>query len=380
MVYVTLHRRPSYHQMTLEEFLDDSYVLRPGNNDKTITYTLKYETTPYRLRRDCPVEWYIDQLRGYNASVEYLRVKDRASLYETFYIPKSSGGMRRIDAPLPELKSALTTLKGLLETTFHALYHSSAFAYIHGRSTVDAVRRHQANNSQWFGKLDLHDFFGSTTLDFVMNQLSMIYPFSEVVKYAGGYDELRKALELGFLNGGLPQGTPLSPTLTNIMMIPVDYELSKTLRSGDFASKNFVYTRYADDFHISSRHKFNIGAVQKAIVDTLKSFNAPFSLNEKKTRYGSRNGKNWMLGVMLNGENNITIGHKKKDQFRATLTNFARDYKAGTKWDTGQIMYVLGIHSYYLMVEEDTIKGIVEYVNKKVGLDTIGTMKSILAS
>jgi RNA-directed DNA polymerase len=300
-------------------------------------------------------------------------------LYETFYIPKSSGGMRRIDAPLPELKNALTVLKGILENEFHALYHSSAFAYVHGRCTVDAVRRHQLNQSKWFGKFDLHDFFGSTTLDFVMNQMYIIYPFSEVIKTSEGEKELREALELGFLNGGLPQGTPLSPTLTNIMMIPIDWELSKALRD-KFPREGFVYTRYADDFHISSRNTFNIMKVQQTILDVLSQFNAPFSLNQKKTRYGSRNGKNWMLGVMLNGENNITIGHKKKDQFRAALTNFARDYQKGERWDTGQIMYVLGLYSYYISVEGDTIEKMVAHIDQKVGLQTIGTMKQILAS
>ena len=380
MVYVTAHREPSYHQMTLEEFLDDSYTWRPGITDKTITYTQKYYSTPWRLLKDCPVEQYIAQLRQFNELTEPLRQKERSSLYETFYIPKSSGGMRRIDAPLPELKSALTTLKEILEGPFHILYHTCAFAYIHGRCTVDAVRRHQQNKSQWFGKLDLHDFFGSTTLDFVMKQAAMIYPLSEIVMRPHGEAELRKALELGFLNGGLPQGTPLSPTLTNIMMIPVDYELSKKLRSGDFESKRFVFTRYADDFHISSRQTFNVSAVQKAIVDVLASFGAPFTINEKKTRYGSVKGKNWILGVMLNSDNEITIGHKKKDQFRAALTNFARDYKAGNKWDNGEIMYILGLHSYYLMVEEKAIKGMVDYVNRKVGMDTIGTMKSIVTA
>lgn len=379
MVYVTSHRQPSHHQMTLEEFLDDSYVYRPGSSDKTITYTQKYDRTPDRLVAECPVDWYIDQLHGFNQSVTKLWEADRQSLYETFYIPKSSGGMRRIDAPLPELKAALTNLKTMLEGPFHALYHTSAFAYVHGRSTVDAVKRHQRNESKWFGKLDLHDFFGSTTLEFVMKQLAMIYPFSEVIKRPDGERELSSALALGFLNGGLPQGTPLSPTLTNIMMIPVDYELSKALRT-KFPEKNFVYTRYADDFHISSRKTFNIREVEDTVLEVLRSFDAPFSPNEKKTRYGARSGKNWMLGVMLNKDNDITIGHKKKDQFRASLTNFARDYQAGHPWGTGEIMYVLGLHSYYLMVEEEAIKGIVAYVDRKVGLDTIKTMKSILAT
>lgn len=379
MVYITTRRKPAYHQMTMDELFDESYVWHPGSSDKTTTYTLKYNYTPFRIMRNCPVATYIRRLREFNIGTEHLRTVPRESLYETFYIPKSSGGMRRIDAPLPDLKVALTQLKLLFEQEFQVLYHTCAFAYIPKRCTVDAVRRHQMNQSNWFGKFDLHDFFGSTTLEFVMSQLSMVYPFDQIVAYPNGREELEKALELGFLNGGLPQGTPLSPTLTNIMMIPVDYELSKALRD-KFPKENFVYTRYADDFHISSRRTFNVMAVQKTILEVLQQFNAPFSLNEKKTRYGSRNGKNWMLGVMLNGENKITIGHKKKDQFRAALTNFARDYLNGVTWDSGQIMYVLGLYSYYVSVEGDVIEKMVEHVDRKVGVSTIGTMKAILAS
>lgn len=378
MVYVTTRRRPSNHQMTLDEFLDPSYVWHPGSEDKTITYTQKYESLPWRLFNECPVGWYIDQLRGFNTAFASLRDVDRSTLYKTFWRPKKSGhGMRRIDAPVPELSSALTVLKNLLEGPFHGLNHTCAFAYTKGRCHVDAVRRHQANKSMWFASFDLHNFFGSTTLDFVMHQLAIVYPFSEVIKYKQGEEELRKALELGFLNGGLPQGTPLSPTLTNLMMVPVDFELSKTLRT-KYPGKNFVYTRYADDFDISSRHTFSVDEIQNTILDVLRSFGAPFEPNKEKTHYGSRNGRNWMLGVMLNADNNITIGHKKKDNFRASLTNFANSYKSGTPWSKEEIQYVLGLYSYYLMVEEKAINGIVEYVNKKVGIDTIKTMKSML--
>ena len=79
--------------------------------------------------------------------------------------------------------------------------------------------------------------------------LSKIFPFSEMVKYPYGRDELQKALSLCFLNNGLPQGTPISPFITNVMMIAIDHKISKTLR--DFDSRRFVYTRYADDLLIS---------------------------------------------------------------------------------------------------------------------------------
>ena len=127
----------------------------------------------------------------------------------------------------------------------------------------------------------LHDFFGSTTLDYVIKMFSMVFPFSEIVKFPNGEAELRKALDLAFLNGGLPQGTPLSPLITNVMMIPVDYKLANAFR--DFDKQRFIYTRYADDFIISSKVDFDVHRVEKLVVDTLHEFGAPFTINESKT-------------------------------------------------------------------------------------------------
>ena len=220
---------------------------------------------------------------------------------------------RRIDAPKEELKGALYQLKAIFEEMFGALYHTSAFAYVKNRSTLDALKRHQANESKWFGKYDLSNFFGSTTVDFIMKMFSMIFPFSEVVKYQSGKAELEKALSLCSLREVLPQGTPISPTITNIMMIPVDHKLSNTLRN--FNGQSFVYTRYADDFLISSKYNFKFKDVEQLLVDTLAEFDAPFTIKSEKTRYGSSAGSNWNLGVMLNKDNKITVGYKKKRQF-----------------------------------------------------------------
>lgn len=377
MVYITVKQSPIYHQMTLEEFLFQNFQA-PAiiNANMTNTRTYEFERASEHFTKNLNVEALICKLVQYNQSVENLRQQERSSLYETFYIPKKSGGLRRIDAPKPELMDALRRLKTIFEESFHVLYHTSAFAYIKKRCTVDAVKRHQANNSKWFGKLDLHDFFGSTTLDFVMSMFSMIYPFSEVVKIEQGKVELRKALELAFLNGGLPQGTPISPLITNVMMIPVDFKLANALR--DFEKQKFVYTRYADDFIISSKFDFDVHKVEELIINTLNSFNAPFSINATKTRYGSSAGRNWNLGVMLNKDNEITVGHKKKRQLQSMMYNYITDKRNGVEWSREDLMVMQGLHSYYRMVEEKTIDGIVKHINEKMGVDVLRLIKDDL--
>lgn len=285
-------------------------------------------------------------------------------------------GHRRIDAPKEELKGALYQLKAIFEEMFGALYHTSAFAYVKNRSTLDAVKKHQANKSRWFGKYDLSNFFGSTTVDFIMQMFSMIFPFSEVVKYPSGKEELRKALSLCVLKGVLPQGTPISPTITNIMMIPIDHKLSNVLRN--FNKQRFVYTRYADDFLISSEYDFKFRDIENLIVEVLNEFGAPFTIKSEKTRYGSSAGSNWNLGVMLNKDNKITVGYKKKRQFQAMLSSYVMDRLNGQRWEKSDIQTMEGYRNYYRMVEGETIDRIVEHIGSKFNVDIVRLIKEDL--
>lgn len=377
MVYITVRQSPIYHQMTLEEFLFQNFQAPPvvnANMANTKTYEFENASEHFTSRLD--VDSLIRKLEQYNQSTAQLREKNRHSLYDSFHIPKKSGGLRKIDAPLPELMDALRRLKTLFEEDFHALYHTSAFAYVKKRCTVDAVKRHQQNNSKWFAKLDLHNFFGSTTPEFVMSMFSMVFPFSEVVKMQRGRDALRTALELAFLDGVLPQGTPISPLITNVMMIPVDFKLTKALR--DFNKQRFIYTRYADDFIISSQYDFNVRDIEELVCKVLRDFDAPFSINESKTRYGSSAGRNWNLGVMLNNDNEITVGNKKKRQFQSMLYNYITDKKNGVAWNREDLMVMQGLHSYYRMVEERAIDAIVQHINDKMRVDVIRLIKDDL--
>jgi len=379
MPYITVKQPPVYYQISFEDMIagiDDLSKYVMPNVTNTRTYWVDHPND--RLIENTDVAGMIGLLNIFNTSKEALFQADRASLYHTFHIPKSSGGLRRIDAPLPELMNALRELKTLFETNMFALYHTTAFAYVRGRSTVDAIKRHQRNESKWFLKLDFANFFGSTTPAFVLEMMSRMFPFSEIVKYPAGRDALTKALSLCFLNGGLPQGTPISPFLTNVMMIAVDHKISNSLRNYD--NRRFVYTRYADDLLISCKIDFDRNKVQQFVIDVLAEFNAPFSIKPEKTRYGSAAGRNWNLGLMLNKENQITIGHKRKKEFKAMLDNYMRDRKAGNGWDRHDIQIFGGLISYYRMVEKEYIDYLLKQYSEKHGADVEKCIKADLSS
>ena len=385
MPYITTPLSPIHYQISIDDILDLKPIkyrhpVSNAGNTKT-TYVKNVDSKYYDTME---IRQFINDLEAFIINNESLYSVDRQSLYKTFYIPKRSGGLRRIDAPEPQLMDALRDIKRIFEGVMPATYHTSAFAYIPNRSTVDAIKRHQKNESKWFVKMDFSDFFGSTTEEFVFKMISQIFPFSLVCEIPSGAECLRKVLSLCFLNNGLPQGTPISPLITNIMMIPIDHQLCNKFRSfpatADGVNISFVYTRYADDILISSKYHFDYTKIQEYIKYTLENFEAPFSLNPKKTRYGSANGSNWNLGLMLNKDNNITVGYKKKRIFKAMCVSYITSDLNKTPWNIEEVQHFAGNLSYYRMIEREYFDHVIDSLNRKFGVDIDAMIKRDLKS
>lgn len=411
MIYVTYPAPDKYRQMSFEEMMAGRIIpldeLKISSKNSTVTRV--FEETPDNLKKVTPVKSITLKLRDFNNTYyeilkpqieqfESLDVRRRMRaenmVYRTFAIPKKKGGLRIINAPNPQLMKALNELKELLQNSMMRTYHTTAFAYIKGRSTIDSIKRHQNWDSRWFAKFDFSDFFGSTKPDWLMNQLSQIWPFNELMTYEyvsldgtiriKGKDELRKALTLCFLDGGLPQGTPISPLLTNIMMIPFDHIMSQKLsevpvhQNGN--TDRFVYTRYADDILISCRVDFQVKKVEQFIVEVLRQMNAPFTIKPEKTRYGSRSGQNWNLGVMLNRDNQITVGHQKKRYLKRSINSYILDKKNGNPWPLEDVYVLQGQISYFRMVEGKNIDDIIRSFNAKYSIDVMESIKEDIVS
>ena len=376
--YITVNREPRVYQLTFEDImygLDESKLALQKDTRDTTTW--KVDAINRRLIEKTDFNAMQAALRGFvERYQDLIAVEDKSTLYRSFKIPKRSGGLRQIDAPNDELKRALYDLKMIFEKKFYMSYHTAAFAYVHGRSTIDSVKRHQQNKSRWFLKTDMRHFFPSTSPEFLMKMLCMTFPFCAFVQDdCGNRELLEKALSLCFLNGGLPQGTPTSPMLTNALMIPIDHAISKMCHE---YQPHLCYTRYADDILISSEYSFKWTDVQNKLIAILNSFEAPFSLHPDKTRYGSSAGRNWNLGVMLNAENKITIGHEKKKVFKAMVFQFMTDDAKGVAWGLEDVQHFLGLISYYRMVEKESIDAILATYSAKFNKDVEATAKALL--
>lgn len=380
MVYVTTmqHRKP--RQLTWEDVIMDRVVLNDftlDNSNSTATITKKLPFLEDAILKKVNVDGIIAWLKDFNKDNEDLFNADKKTLFHSFKIPKVTGGFRPIDEPLEPLMSALSRLASFFKNQCGLLYHTAAFAYVEGRSIVDCNKKHINFQSNWYLKTDFSGFFPNSNLDFVMKMLAMVFPLSEVCKNEEGRKELRKALSLNYLaDGNMPQGSPLSPFLTNYLMIPIDYRLFNEL-----ANRKLVYTRYADDMTISGQEQFPWQEIVQLIKDVLKEFDAPYELKKEKTRFGSVKGRNWNLGLMCTkseDEYRLTVGYRAKKYFKAALCAFILDTKNGKLWDMDDVYHLRGQLSYYTMVEKDYFENIISQYNQKWNVNVKEMFKQYL--
>ena len=153
--------------------------------------------------------------------------------YREFTIPKRSGGKRRILAPDDATKRLQRTVLRRLLARLRA--HPAATGFERGKSIVTNALAHQGQAV--VVRMDLVDFFPST-------RTKRVYRYFRRI---GWNRRASKTLvRLCTYQGGLPQGAPTSPRLSNL----VNYRLDARL-AGMAVWLGGVYTRYADDMTIS---------------------------------------------------------------------------------------------------------------------------------
>lgn len=288
--------------------------------------------------------------------------------YSKFRIPKASGGFREINAPTEALKKRQRELVDHLQQTCSVLESPWAYAYIKNKSILDAVTMHQYNGSKWFLKIDIKDFFPSCTSTLVENSLKGLFPIC-----AWSTEEQEELMSLlkqhCFLEDSLPQGAVTSPYLSNLIMVQYDYKIHEMLVKAEengLLKQKYIYTRYADDIIISAKQPFN----WKLIQDLIQSiFDPYFKLKKEKTRYGSINGRNWNLGLMLNKDNKITVGYKKKEQWKRTMMDIIVRHNNNEPISTYEKQHLTGLLSYYKMIEPGYFNYLNQHYKQKYNAD-----------
>jgi RNA-directed DNA polymerase len=207
--------------------------------------------------------------------------------YNYFEIPKKSGGYREISAPSQSLKLIQRAISDVLTELYSPL--PCVHGFVPYRNIVTNASLH--TNKKYILNVDIQDFFPNTAYASIIKVLK-VAPFSF-------HDVVAKAIaRFACLNGGLPQGSPLSPILTNMYCVTLDNQLSELAKS-----YKLHYSRYADDLTFSgSKPVFNkrfFSALNKIVR------NSGYQLKQSKTRIQSKNMRQEVTGLVVNDKINV---------------------------------------------------------------------------
>ncbi len=161
-------------------------------------------------------------------------------------IPKPDGGVRTLGVPTVVDRLIQQALHQELQPIFEPTFSASSFGFRPGRSAHDAVRQAQTyvqGGRHWVVDMDLEKFFDRVNHDVLMTRVARRVQDKRVLKL------IRRFLEAGMMAQGLteqrtegtPQGGPLSPLLSNILLTDLDRHLE---------ARGLAFCRYADDCNI----------------------------------------------------------------------------------------------------------------------------------
>ncbi len=161
-------------------------------------------------------------------------------------IPKPQGGVRILGIPCAMDRLIQQALHQILQPLFDPGFSESSYGFRPGRNAhqaVNAARGYVAEGRRWTVDLDLEKFFDRVNHDVLMARVG------RKVKDPGVLKLIRRYLEAGLMEGGIanarsegtPQGSPLSPLLSNILLDDLDRELER---------RGHRFCRYADDCNI----------------------------------------------------------------------------------------------------------------------------------
>lgn len=166
-------------------------------------------------------------------------------------IPKPNGGVRKLGIPTVIDRFLQQAIAQVLTQVYDPTFSNQSYGFRPNKRGHDAVR--QARNyikegKRWVVDIDLEKFFDKVNHDRLMQKLS------ERVKDRRVLQLIRRYLQSGVMEHGLvksntegtPQGGPLSPLLSNIVLDELDKELE---------SRGLSFVRYADDCNIYVRSK-----------------------------------------------------------------------------------------------------------------------------
>jgi len=258
--------------------------------------------------------------------------------YKTYEIKKKSGKIRTISQPSRRLKGLQSWI--LVEILNKVNVSSSCKGFERNSSTLDNALPHKGSNT--ILSLDLKDFFPSITSRQVFNTFKTL-----------GYNNRISTIltNICTYNKNLPQGSPCSPKLANLVTWRLDLRIQ-----GYVGRRGINYTRYADDLSFSGLSPVKVVKILPMIKHIIRSEN--FEINNSKTRIAGSARAKIVTGLVISGEN-IGIGKKKYNKLRSKIFHLTNPEEQG---NSTLLNEVLGWISYLNSVDKKRLSQVKKYI------------------
>jgi RNA-directed DNA polymerase len=210
-------------------------------------------------------------------------------------IPKAAGGVRMLGIPTVIDRLIQQAISQWLSPRYEGDFSTNSYGFRPNRNAHQAVLKAQVNLNEgytWIVDLDLEKFFDRVNHDKLMNLLTSKIKDKRTLKL------IRSYLSSGIMENGVvsprregtPQGSPLSPLLSNIILNELDQTLEK---------RGHRFVRYADDCSIYLRSRKSAHRVMDSIAGYLED-ELKLRVNQEKSKV-SRPSRSTLLGFSFYG-------------------------------------------------------------------------------
>jgi len=306
--------------------------------------------------------WLGEHIQDLQRSI--LKESYEVSLVRKVEIPKPNGGVRVLGIPTVKDRLIQQAIHQELSRLYEPVFSENSYGFRPGRSAHQAIEQASKfvqEGKEWVVDIDLEKFFDKINHDRLMQRLSKGIGDKRLLRLIKAY------LKAGMMEGGLveqrttgtPQGGPLSPLLSNIVLDELDKELER---------RGHSFCRYADDSNIYVSSRKAGERVMASVADFIEK-KLKLKVNQEKSGVRHCSDVKFLGYTILSG-GGIRVSDKSIDRLKGRIKELTRRNR-GVKFEqviSELNVTILGWTNYFRLANSwiTTFKSLDEWIRRKL--------------